>query len=257
LALIQHVTGATFGEVLRQVADAVGLGDASRCPPPLKTAPKPGPSPEPEKRTTLHPDWAARWEKAKPITEDSPAGRYLIGRGCALPPSDGDLRWHPRAKHWKSGHIGPALIALITDAVTCRPVSLHFTWLASDGAGKADLDPPRLTLPGHSNIGVVRLWPDDAVTTGLLVGEGIESTLTVAHGFQPAWATLNAGNLAKLPPLDGIETLTVAADNDKAGIQAARVVARCWRVRGHEVRVWKAPEPNADPNDHFRKETVS
>jgi hypothetical protein len=250
--LIQHVTGRGFAEVLRMVADALGIGDGD-APPPPPTAPRVHAPAKPEKRTELAPEWAARWQKARPITADCPAGRYLTGRGCALPPADGDLRWHPQVKHWKADHIGPALIALVTAAVTGRARTLHFTWIAPDGSRKADLGEhdARLVLPGHSNVGVVRLWPDQEVTTGLLVGEGIESALTAAHGFTPVWATLNAGNLAKLPPLPGVEALTIVADHDRAGLDAAEACARRWTDTGHEVRIWTAAQPGADPNDKW------
>ena len=65
---------------------------------------------------------------------------------------------------------------------------------------------------------MVRLWPDEAVTYGLCVGEGLETCLTAAHGFTPVWACLDAGNLAGLPVLPGVEALTIVADHDEAGL---------------------------------------
>lgn len=251
-ALLQHVHGWRFPDALRAVADALGMGDGDVPEPAARPAhPEPAPKAK-DKRTTLAPRERERWAKAKTITADTPAGRYLQGRGCAIPPADGDLRWHPRVKHWPSGHQGPAVVALVTTPVTVEPITLHFTWIAPDGAGKAAVDPPRLTLPGHTNEGVVRLWPDDAVTTGLLVGEGIESCLTAAHGFTPVWSTLNAGNLKKLPVLPGIEALSIAADNDGAGLKAADACARRWYDANAEVRVWTAAQPGADMNDVWR-----
>jgi hypothetical protein len=52
------------------------------------------------------------------------AADYLAARRCALPHPEGDLRWHPEVRH-PSGHVGPALLALVTDAVTCEPLTLH------------------------------------------------------------------------------------------------------------------------------------
>ena len=248
--LLKHAHGWSFPETLRAVAGQLGMADGE--PAPARRAPPPAPSkPAPEKRQTLDPDWKARWHKAKPITPDDPAGRYLIGRGCALPPADGDLRWHPKVKHWLSGHVGPALVALVTDPHDpARAVTLHLTWIAPDGGGKANLEPPRLTLPKHTNEGVVRLWPDEEVTNGLLIAEGIESALTAARGgIAPVWACLTAGNMAKFPPLAGIEALTIVADHDKAGQDAANACAAAWHAAGHEVRVWTAAEPGNDFND--------
>jgi len=252
-ALLEHVHGWDRGRALREVAAHLGLdGDnAPSRPEPPKPAPAPSQRKH-EKRTTLAPSGWRRWQATRTITADDVAGRYLHGRGCTIPPDDGDLRWVPDARHWPTGHVGPALVALVTHPVTAQPVTLHLTWIAADGTGKATVQPDRLTLPGHTNEGVVRLWPDAEVTLGLAVAEGIESALTVARGFTPTWATLNAGNMGKLPALDGIEALTIVADNDDAGIQAARKCADRWTGAGTEVRLWHAHEHGADPNDVWR-----
>ena len=69
---------------------------------------------------------------------------------------------------------GPALIGLVTHARTCKPLSLHRTWIKA--TGKADVSPSRMPLASHSLAdGVIRLWPDEAVTHGLGVAEGIET----------------------------------------------------------------------------------
>jgi len=150
---------------------------------------------------------------------------YLLARRCRIPPADGDLRFHPSLKH-PNGHTGPALVARITDAVTGEALSLHRTWIRSDGR-KADVDPPRLLLAGHHKQGgVIRLWPDESVTHGLGVAEGIESALSLAWAFEPTWSVIDAGNLAGLPVLAGIEVLTIAADNDVAGQNDAHECAQ-------------------------------
>ena len=105
-------------------------------------------------------------------------------------------------------------------------MTVHRTWIRPDGT-KAPVDKPRLLWPGLPKLGgVVRLWPDDEVTLGLCVAEGIETALTAARGFGLAWACLDAGNLAALPVLDGIEALTIVADHDPAGIAARRHLRR-------------------------------
>jgi phage/plasmid primase-like uncharacterized protein len=247
--LLQHVHGCGFASAAEMVATSLGL-QHGRLPDP---APAPqAEKPRQERRSRLTATEYQRWLAAQPITENDPAGRYLYGRGCALPQADGDLRWSAKVRHWPSGYEGPALMALVTDYRTCEPVTLHFTWIKPDGSGKADVDPNRLTLPGYTNVGVCRLWPDAEVTMGLAVAEGLESALTVARGFQPVWATLNAGNLAKLPHLPGIEALTVVADADDAGTKAATACANRWCEAGAEVRVWRAQQEGADPNDVWR-----
>ncbi len=172
---------------------------------------------------------------------------YLKARKCIIPPRDGDLRYHPALKH-PSGYVGPALVALVTDAVTNDPITLHRTWIKSTGS-KADVDPPRLLLSGHRKAGgVIRLWPDTNVTLGLGVCEGIETSLSLAHAFTPMWSLVDAGNLASFPPLLGIEALLIGADNDEAGTRAARQCGVCWTKAGKFVRI-VIPPRQCDLND--------
>lgn len=194
------------------------------------------------------------WRRTRPITADCPAGRYLLGRGCALPHPAGDLRWVSEHRH-KEGWTGPALVALVTDPVDAAMMTLHITWVQPDGSSKAPVDKPRLywwALPKAG--GVVRCWPDAELTQGLLVGEGIETVLTAAMAFVPAWACLDKGNLTTLPVLPGIDGLTIVADHDEdgGGERAAEACAQCWSEAGVEVRVWLGAEPGQDFNDLLR-----
>jgi hypothetical protein len=176
-----------------------------------------------------------------------PALDYLTARRCVIPPEDSDLRYHPALRH-PSGYVGPALIALVTDAATNQPLTLHRTWIKSNGS-KADVNPPRLLLQGHRKAGgVIRLWSDQEVTMGLGVCEGIETSLSLAHAFTPVWSMVDAGNLASFPALPGIEALLIGADNDPAGTGAARQCGTRWTIVGKLVRVL-VPEEQGDLND--------
>lgn len=189
------------------------------------------------------------WSECRPLA-DTIAAAYLNARRCVLPPADGDLRYHPALKHGPTGYTGPALVGLITDAVTRQPLSLHRTWVRADGTKPPEADPPRLLLGKHRKAGgVIRLWPDEAVTMGLGVAEGIETALALAHAFQPVWACIDAGNMAALPVLGGIGGLTIAADHDDAGIKAAHECADRWTLAGVEVRIVMSPKPKQDLND--------
>ncbi|MCW5634724.1 MAG: toprim domain-containing protein [Rubrivivax sp.] len=181
------------------------------------------------------------------------ARAYLQARECVLPPDDGDLYCHSALPHKPSGTVAPALVALVTDAVTGEPLTLHRTWVRSDGT-KAPFERPRMLLPRHRKAGgAVRLWPDEAVSHGLAIAEGVETALSLAHAFAPVWACLDAQNLAAFPVLGGIECLTIAADNDEAGRDAADACARRWHAAGREVRIVMAPEAGADLNDLARE----
>src|SRR5690606_3290982 len=90
---------------------------------------------------------------------------YLKARGVVIPPKGSDLRWHPSLHHPVDDFAGPALVALVRNAITGKPQSLHRTWINPDGT-KSGI-PPRLLLKGHPKAGgVVMLWPSDAVTHG-------------------------------------------------------------------------------------------
>ena len=197
-------------------------------------------------------EWSERaeaiWRRTLPL-RGTVGESYLLHRGCALPPPDSDLRFlEPTDRH------PPTLCARVTNVITNAPQSLHFTRLASDGRGKAGTERDRLLLHGHRKKGgVIRLWPDEAVTAGIALAEGAESALAAAHLFQPVWSCIDCGNLGQFPLLEGIEALTVYADNDDAGLKAARACARRWRDAGRAVRVRYPANVGQDAADAARE----
>jgi len=232
--------------------------DGSRTP-----RPTPRPRPEPAQ------DDAARQERdrrfirrvlseAKPI-EGTPAETYLRWRGCAVPSDPGRpvdpeaLRFRPRIRHPASAdapepiHV-PALVMPITAATDARQViGIHLIALTADGAGKSPLRPRKWTR-GPCRGGVIRLVADADVTMGLGVAEGPETALAIlAGGWSPVWATIAAGGMATMPVLPPV-CLTIWADADPAGMEAARTLARRWREAGLTASVHASPVP-ADPND--------
>jgi hypothetical protein len=199
---------------------------------------------------------AALLRQCRPITVDSPHSRYLRGRGCAMPRSG--VLAHPALLHKPSGKAFPALVSIVTNLVTAEPQTLHLTYLAPDGSGKAPVERPRLLMPGLPKAGgVIRLVEDAEITMGLAVAEGIETALAAARVFFNIWATIDAGNLAAFPVLDGIECLTIFSDHDRpnpktgkrAGNEAAHACARRWADAGREVRVFLPPREGQDIAD--------
>jgi putative DNA primase/helicase len=237
--LVQLLHSCDFSTARKMAMEAAGLSDEESTIEPL--APK---------RTTAAPaklEWSTTaesiWRKTQGL-RGTLGETYLLSRNCMLPPRDSHLRYLP-----PDGNYPPSLCAAITDAVTARPISLHFTRLASDGTGKAGTDKDKLMLKGHRKAGgVVRLWPDDAVASGLGIAEGIETALCAAHGFTPMWSVIDAGNLAKLPVLPGIEALTIFADHDDAGLRAAEECADRWGAAA-EVTIVKPETPGCDLAD--------
>ena len=88
-----------------------------------------------------------------------------------MPPA---LRFHDMLRHAPTTTWYPVLVAERRDA-SGRLVALHRTFLRHDGSGKAQTDPVRMDL-GPAKGTAIRLSP---VSDELLIGEGIETTLSV------------------------------------------------------------------------------
>lgn len=202
----------------------------------------------PRKRDTTDKTERARRliERARPA-KDTLAERYLKSRGLTLP-NGNPLLFTSEAFHWPTGLELPCMIAPIIDIHDNQAQAAHCTFLKSDGTGKAGVCTPRLYL-GPKSGGCVKLTPDEDVTLGLALAEGIETALVGVAARYPTWACLDAGNMAAFPVLDGITSLTVLADNDDAGMKAAGEVAKRWKAAGKRVRVIEPPEPGQDWND--------
>jgi putative DNA primase/helicase len=216
--------------------------------------------PRPERRYDRLAPWGLdMWHQCQPIEPGTVAAAYLERRGCILPPTEGDLRWRPSLIHKATGHVGPALVGLVTDALTGASISLHRTWIAPDGIGKAPIAKPRRLLASHRSDGVVRLWPDDSVTLGLVIGEGVETCLAAASaGLTPVWAALSAGNLAAFPVIPGLEGLHIVADNDEAGLGATLELGRRYVRAGmspEAIIVIKSSTPGFDLADELQQGT--
>ena len=193
-----------------------------------------GGCPTPASREPLSPlaeqsDAAARtayalqlWRQAKPIAGTRGQRYFEVHRGLSIRglPLDHAVRWHDDIS---------AVVAGMTNRGSGHLVGIHRTFLNRDGTKRA-----RKMLARQ---GVVRLSPDDAITTGLGVTEGIEDGLAVLlSGWSPIWAATSAGAIARLPVVLGIESITVFADADGAGLRAAQVCCERWRGAGREAR---------------------
>jgi putative DNA primase/helicase len=193
-------------------------------------------------------DWSDKaeviWRRTVPV-RDTLAETYLRSRGCAFPPADSDLRYLAG-----TDKLSPSLCARVSDVRTAKPLSLHFTRLASDGRGKAGSGRDKLLLGGHrKKDGCVRLWPDEAVTYGLAIAEGIETALAAAHISAPVWAAIDAGNLSAFPVFPGVESLTIFADHDDVGLKAAQACGARWQTARRRVLVLRARQVGTDVAD--------
>jgi hypothetical protein len=219
---------------------------ASRPAPPRQTVDDDG---DDEKRIEQA---LAIWCDARPLT-GTIAEKYLRSRcvevaGEALEV----LRFHPRCP-WEVG-TRPAMVALIRDIITDEPTGIHRTALSADGSKIA---PKALGLKGGS---AIKLSPLTGAGSELLIGEGIETTLSASIlGFgSPAWSVIDAGEMSRFPALPGISRLTIAVDHDLkgAGQKAAAETRARWETAGLRVRTVMPLEPGHDLNDILKARKV-
>jgi hypothetical protein len=156
---------------------------------------------------------------------------YLASRGLILPPC-APIRFHPACP--RGTERLPAMLAVMSHPLTAEPCGVHRTFLARNGCGKAE-GLAKMML-GH--VGVIRLVPDEDVTQGLGLAEGIETSLSVmqVYGWSPMWAATSAGAIGNFPVLPGITSITVFSDNDEngAGLKAATKCYERWVGAGVE-----------------------
>lgn len=180
--------------------------------------------------------------------EGTPVERYMRARlpGIeAIPPV---IRYLPMgdayARH-PSGGRRPVMVAAVEHEHGV--VGAHRTWLAPDGAGKASLDPVRIST-GPIRGGAVRLAP--AAET-LMVSEGVETAAAMTATGMPAWTALSTSGMTALvlPPI--VRTVIILADHDVsgAGERAARTAAARWLAEGRRVRLAMPPERGTDMAD--------
>jgi hypothetical protein len=175
--------------------------------------------------------------------------QYLRQRGLSIPDDvAGDvLRFHGRL-HLGGRHYG-GLIALFRDLKTNDPRGIQRTFLAPDGSkiGRSMLGP----VKGAA----IKLDADAEVTSGLHIGEGLETCLAARElGFCPAWAVGSAGGIRAFPVLAAIECLSILIETDDTGANrsAAGACARRWQEAGREV-LMVVPQLEGDMNDVLLK----
>jgi putative DNA primase/helicase len=130
---------------------------------------------------------------------------------------------------------------------------IHRTALAADGtAVKRKGKTFRMSL-GSIAGGAIKLDPDEDVTQGLCIGEGVETCLAGRQmGLRPVWSAVNTGGVARFPVLSGVDGLHILRDDDGnlAGAKAAMECFARWRDAGREV-ILADPRAGADLNDEL------
>lgn len=189
------------------------------------------------------------WSETKAIA-GSAAERYLRGRAIprVLP---GALRFHSAMTSLEGKERRPALIGAITDNEG-DITGVHVTLLSAHGAAKATVATPKRVV-GRMMGSAVRL--DDRDDT-LIVAEGIETALSAQTALQyPAWALMSAVNMARFELPAALSRLIIAADNDQAGLAAARALKA--RVENDTVcEIVLPPDGLDDWNDWLQSRAV-
>ncbi len=205
--------------------------------PPFPSRPKPKPeseAPSPENRERWE-DW---WKTARvghPLLT-----RYLRARGLSLEP--------PPALRLAFLRGEPVMVARVEGVKGL--LGLHLTTLEPDGRGRKE---KKLSKGSKPKGGAIRLFPLEAGKP-LTLAEGIETALAVreATGW-PVWALVAASFLkeASLPP--EVKEVVVAADHDKAGLEAAKALAQRLLREGRKVRLAVPPVEGEDWLDALKR----
>jgi putative DNA primase/helicase len=190
------------------------------------------------------------WDQAR-ASEGTLVETYLRARRCELPPNAGSaLRFHPECP-FGPGRRVPAMIALMRDVVTNVPRGILRTALSNDGSGKREMPDgmkTKMMLGSSKRVAVVL----DPAAKCMGIGEGIETSLSANKIFNvPVWSALSAGGIAAFPVIASVKHLTVFADHDEAGIQAARKCYCRYKKAGIEVEVRCPPNVGTDWNDYL------
>jgi hypothetical protein len=233
LDLVRYLRGGTTGEAM---AWAVAWLDGAPAATPRAREPTPRHAPAHDTTDLARRLWAEALPAAGTLVE-----AYLRSRRLVLP-EDAPIRFHARCL--RGAERLPAMLALMTDPITGKARGIHRTCLHPDGAGKAAPGPngePAKMMAGQA--GVIRLVPDDEVTLGLGIAEGIETALAVMQrtSWAPVWAATSAGGIRSFPVLAGIGCLTIFSDADGPGMAAARRCRERWIDAGREARIIAPP----------------
>jgi uncharacterized protein (DUF927 family) len=208
-------------------------------------------------------------EFARSILEDAGPGTlletYFGSRGITLPdPAPECLRFAPKLPHPNEQYF-PAMIAQLTNPKTGVPTGgIQRTFLAWNGKGKAQVEKREQKMSlGPCRGAVIRL-AEPIEGKPLLLGEGVETVLTVmeATGL-PGWATLGTSGLANLELPDSItQVITGVKDfndlvNGMSGhspeVGRAVVKQAIEAAKKSEAEIEREREVEDDPEDEDGK----
>ena len=179
---------------------------------------------------------------------DTPAGRYLLGRG--IPPPWPETLAFGRLDHPETRERNvPTLIVARQCPVVGLVRGIQRVFLTAEGQ-KYQRGTVKMSLGSIAGGSAELVWPDDAV----VLCEGVETALSAWRLFRtPAWA-ICGGFPAELPLPQRVRSVQIIADHDRHGASERAAVTLCKsiRVSGRTCNVIMPNAPGADANDVLR-----
>lgn len=206
------------------------------------------------------------WSDALPIA-GSPAETYLRSRGIQGDPSSwNNLYYHPSLAYKEDDKSPwtrhPGMLAIVRDTQG-KPLTLHRTFLANDGNGKADVSRQKMMMaqPRPLNGACIQLDHPIETPAGKLIGitEGIENALSVREATGcPMWVGISDRIMEQVAFPDDVKIVIVWADIEPsgAGLRAASSIKNALEPKGVKVII-EAPHfmnrEKVDWNDVYRE----
>lgn len=175
---------------------------------------------------------------------------YLKSRGIWEHTYPTSLRYADKLPDGQGG-LKPCLVAMVVD-INGKPCSMHRTFLADDGKGKAMMESPRKMMPGRLAEGACIRLTDGDVPEHIGIAEGIETAMSACNMYDiPVWAVLNTSLMEKWKAPEGVKSVTIFADNDEnfAGHKAAYTLAHKLSLSGIAVDLQFPSSSGEDFND--------
>ncbi|MCK4788895.1 MAG: toprim domain-containing protein [Desulfobacteraceae bacterium] len=243
ISLVQKVMDIDFKEAMAAIAQVVGGCEKNAVPK--------------ENRITSE-QLRAMFDKAKKITGNDPASKYLESRGLKVFP--GNALWYtPECWEVETREKQRAMFGVF-QMPDSTAVCIHRTYLSMEN-DKLDIKSPKKLSPalvGNVSGGAIRLFPLAGKILG--IAEGIETAIAAHQDLNiPVWAGVSAQIMEGFVPPDEIDHLVVIADNDRnfAGQKAAYSLANKVVVQYKKTAEVMVPvKPGDDWLDQYVAERI-
>lgn len=188
---------------------------------------------------------------------------YLRLRGVQ-PPAGARLRFHPALPFWQTVDgkptkifTGPAMLARIDDNDN-RFIGCHCTWIdLSQRKGRAVILDPETgevlaskKVRGSQDGGHIHLGGSPAACDRLIMGEGIETTLTAREALMAGgrsveqmmfWAAVNLGNIGG-PSAGSVVHPTETSTDKKGRVRRSKVPGPLPDLESDRPALWPGPQ---------------